>query len=168
MWIALAILVFIAAQAYLFHWLVRLDRYLANPQWDEPKREVLSVAFSDPTTADSITEVLESFSTQYPKIDIVLLTGQNALDAVYDGRAAVGFLPADPEARKELNRLPIKLHTTGVLSSSGLHLVPLADDVEQELIWKRGARTSPAETFVRFLRDYNGADHGKPVGFMVS
>lgn len=153
MWIVLAIIAFVAGQVYLFHCLGKLDRFLEHQQGDEPQRKVLSIAFSDPTAADSITEILESFSIYYPEMDIVLLTGQKVLDAVYEGRASVGFLPVNHHAYTGLNSLPVRLNTAQILSGTGLRITPLEDSTEQEIIWKRSVFSSPAEVFVRYLRD---------------
>ena len=46
MWAVLAVIVFLAGQAYLFHSLGKVDGFLAQ-QEEVPEKEVLSLAFSD-------------------------------------------------------------------------------------------------------------------------
>jgi len=153
MWILLAIITFIVGQIYLFRSVSRLDRFLERTPNHEANRTVLTIAFSDPSVTDHIAMLLEEFSLYYPEIDIVLLTGQEILDAVYDGRACIGFLPANQHSYTGLSSLTIHMHTTHIISSSGLRIDPMDDNAEFEVIWKKSAFSSPSEIFIHYLRD---------------
>ena len=63
MWIVLAAVAFLAGQVYLLRSLKKMDRLLEQqaPEWEE-RKEVLSIAFSDPAAAERIAQLLEGFS----------------------------------------------------------------------------------------------------------
>lgn len=144
MWIALAVIAFIAGQVYLFRCLGSLDHFLEQRSVEEmPEREILSLVFEDPDTAECMSGLLEDFSGRDPDVDMILLTSRDVLNAVYDGRAAVGFLPA------------------GVYRYHGLNRLRLTETCsQQEIVWKSGAISAPAEAFLQYLRDRGAVDSG--------
>lgn len=149
MWIALAVMTFIAGQIYLFRCLKKLDCYLERQSGSEPEKEVLSIAFADPGTAEALTEFLEGFSKNNPEIDMVLHTDRNVLNAVYDGSAAIGFLPAGQDSYPGLRSFTLNRIEGGVPS--------------QDVVWKRSVFSAPADAFVRYLYDC-GAVGGRNLG----
>lgn len=160
MWIVVAAFALIAGQGYLFHCLRQLDQFLERQsKCAENGKKILSIAFTDPTTADHMMELLESFSASYPDVEISLLTSQDVLEAVYAGKAAVGFLPAGPHGYPGLHCLPLSMKTAPVLlDSGGTRIVPMENSSRQEMIWKYNDFSSPANTFVKFLRSWDGFD----------
>lgn len=132
MWAALAIIAFLAGQAYLLHSLYRADRFLAR-QEELPEKEILSIAFAEPDTAERLAPMLADFSCAYPEIEMVLHTDPAVPEAVQEGRAAVGFLPLERSAGHGLGGL--------VLREAG-----------QRVIWKTGVPAACAEAFVQYLR----------------
>lgn len=161
MWVVLAVIAFGAGQVYLFRCLRNIDRLLEQQSAEElPEKEILSIAFSDPAAADHMTELLEGFSRYYPELEIVLRTGPDVTDAVYDGRAAVGFLPAGQPTPYGLKRQ--------ILNRSAADAGARQEDVPaQEILWKPGAVSSPAGAFVRYLRDSGAFDGGNGESFVV-
>lgn len=133
MWIILAVIVFLAAQAYLFRSLGKVDRFLSR-QEEPGGKEILSVAFSKPDMAEEMANVLADFSRANPEIELVLHTDPGVEDALMEGRAALGFLPLKQEVEFGL--------TGAVLKGMG-----------QKVVWKSGALSAGAEAFVEYLRE---------------
>ena len=135
---------FMGGQVYLFRCLGSLDHFLEQRSVEEmPEREILSIVFADPDTAERMSGLLEGFSGMDPDVDMILLTSQDVLNAVYDGRAAVGFLPA------------------GVYRYHGLNRLRLTETCSrQEIVWKSGAVSAPAEAFLQYLRERGAVDSG--------
>ena len=72
MWAVLAVILFLAGQAYLFHSLGKVDGYLAM-QEDLPEKKVLSLAFSDPGTAERMAQLLSGFSRENPEVEMAVI-----------------------------------------------------------------------------------------------
>ncbi len=140
MWIFLAVLAFIAGQVYLFYLLNRLDQFLERQAAPPPERETLTIAFADPSTADSVVGLLERFSLCYPDIEIRLCSCQNVPEAVNAGKAAVGFFQGGRFEYPELEYFPVTVQTAPVmLASRGLEVVPMETESNQEMVWKKTA-----------------------------
>lgn len=146
MWIALAVLTFLAGQVYLFRCLGKLDTFLERqPGEEEAEKEVLSIALEDPALADPLAELLEGFSGCYPDVDIMLVTRPNVAEAVYEGSASVGLLPADSRGFQGLNCLALRY---GKLP-------------RQEIIWKKGTYCAAADAFAEYLCAHGVSDGRK-------
>ena len=145
MWIVLAAVAFLAGQVYLLRSLKKMDRLLEQqaPEREE-RKEVLSIAFSDPAAAERIAQLLEGFSVRYPDLEIVLRSGPDAEDAVWDGTAEVALLPAGRNLPRGLSRLA--LHTDAMPG--------------QEIVWKRVAPVSPGDCFVEYLWEQGAVGSG--------
>lgn len=154
MWIFLAVLAFIAGQVYLFHLLNRLDRFLDRQTETPPEAETLTIAFADSSAANSIADLLERFSLCYPDIGIRLCSCPDVLAAVYDGKAAVGFLHAERFEYPGLKYFPMTVrHAPVVLAGCGLEVMPLEEESRQEMVWKKSGAPSCVNTFVRYIRN---------------
>ena len=145
MWIVLAAVAFLAGQVYLLRSLKKMDRLLEQqaPEREE-RKEVLSIAFSDPAAAERIAQLLEGFSLRYPDLEIVLRSGPDAADAVWDGTAEAALLPAGGSLPRGLSRLA--LHTDAMPG--------------QEIVWKRVAPVSPGDCFVEYLWEQGAVGSG--------
>ncbi|MDO5544680.1 MAG: hypothetical protein Q4F81_02445 [Eubacteriales bacterium] len=139
MWAILALIAFLAGQVYLFRSLGKVDSLLARQEEPEEK-EVLSLAFADPAAAEQMARLLAEFSRENPDVEMVLHTDPAVQEAVYEGRAAVGFLPGNGRS----------LHG---LSSCAVELAGLA---AQQVIWKTGLQSDCAAAFLRYLRQSGG------------
>ena len=139
MWAILAVIAFLAAQAYLLYCLKKTDSFFSNREEQEEK-EILSLSFADPAMAERMTRLLADFSRENPEIEMVLHTDSAVPDAVREGRSALGFLA-------ERDGLP------GDLSGCTLKLTGLSD---QRVVWKTGARPDCASAFMRYLRQSGG------------
>lgn len=156
MWIFLAVLTFVAGQVYVVYLLNRLDRFLERQTNPPPERETLTIAFADPSAADSIAGLLERFSVCYPNIGIRLCSCQDVLEAVYAGKAAVGFVQAGHFEYPGLYDLPMTVKTAPVmLASCNLEVMPLEAESQQEMVWKKDGTPSCADIFVRYMRNYD-------------
>lgn len=139
MWVILALITFVAGQLLLLRNLGKADSFLARQQ-ESPEKEVLSLAFSNPDTAEQLGRLLEAFSRENPELDIVLHTDPSAADAVYEGRAAVGFLTENAD----------------MLYGLDSRVIDLAGLTAQRIVWKAGPRSDCTETFLRYLRQTGG------------
>ena len=139
MWAVLAMIAFLAAQVYLFQSLKRVDSFLARQEEPEEK-EILSLAFADPATAERMARLLADFSRENPEVEMVLHTDPAVPEAVYEGRAAVGILAENAAV----------LHG---LSSCAIDLAGLS---VQQIVWKTGLQSDCAAAFLRYLRQGGG------------
>ena len=146
MWIALAVLAFLAGQVYLFRCLGKMDSFLERqPGEENADKEVLSIALEDPALADPLGEQLEGFSVCYPDVDIMLVTCADVAGAVYEGSATVGFLPADRRGFPGLN--------CRTLCCENLP--------RQEIIWKKATYCAAAYAFAEYLCAHGVSDGRK-------
>ena len=139
MWAVLAVIVFLAGQAYLFHSLGKVDGFLAQ-QEEVPEKEILSLAFSDPGTAERMAQLLAGFSRENPEVEMVRHTATAVPEAVYEGRAAVGFLSGTFCPRHGLNSFVLELEN-----------LP-----EQQVIWKTGMQADSTDAFLQYLGHSSG------------
>ena len=139
MWAVLAVIVFLAAQIYLFRSLKTVDGFFARREAPEEK-EILSLAFADPATAEQMARLLEAFSRENPEVEMVLHTVPAVPEAVCGGQAAVGFL------------------SDGEVSDYGLSscYVDFSGLPAQRIVWKTGPQSSCAAAFLRYLRRNGG------------
>ena len=135
MWAVLAVIVFLAAQVYLLLSLKKADGFLAQQQENE-EREVLSLVFADPAMAEDMAHVLAAFSHEHPEIEMVLHTDPAVPEAVWEGRAVVGFL-------SEYGGPAYGLSSCALL---------LEGQKPQQVVWKTGVQSNCAATFLRYLR----------------
>ena len=139
MWAVLAIIVFLAAQVYLLLSLKKADGFLAGQQ-EKDEREILSLVFAEPAMAEGMADLLAAFSRENPEIEMVLHTDPAVPEAVWEGRAAIGFPSEDGE--------PVY-----GLSSCAL---ALAGQASRQVVWKTGVQPKGAATFLRYLRQSGG------------
>lgn len=139
MWAVLAIIVFLAAQAYLLRSLKKADGFLAQ-QREKDEREILSLVFADPSMAEGMAHVLSAFSHEYPEIEMVLHTDPAVSEAVWEGRAAVGFLSEDGEPDHGLSSCALLL----------------AGQTSRQVVWKTEVQSDSAAAFLRYLRQSGG------------
>ena len=139
MWAVLAVIVFLAAQVCLFRSLKKADGFFAC-QGEREEKEILSLVFADPAMAEGVADLLAAFSRENPEIEMVLHTDPAVPEAVWEGRAAVGFLSEnDGDARG--------------LSSCSL---VLAGQASRQVVWKTGVQSNSASAFLRYLRQSGG------------
>ena len=139
MWAVLAVIVFLAAQVYLLRRLKEADGFLAGQQ-EKDDREILSLVFAEPAMAEGMADLLSAFSRENPEIEMVLHTDPAVPEAVWEGRAAVGFLSEDGESVYGLSRCALLL----------------AGQASRQVVWKTGVQSNSASAFLRYLRQSGG------------
>ena len=139
MWAVLAIIVFLAAQVYLMWNLKKADGFLAE-QHEKDEREILSLVFADPAMAEGMVNLLAAFSRENPEVEMVLHTDPAVPEAIWEGRAAVGF-PAENDGAAH------------GLSSCALLL---EGQTSRQVVWKTGVQSKGAAAFLRYLRQSGG------------
>ena len=139
MWAVLAVIVFLAAQVYLLRRLKEADGFLAGQQ-EKDDREILSLVFADPAMAEGMANLLAEFSRENPETEMVLHTDPAVPEAVWEGRAAVGFLAENDGAAHGLSSCALAL----------------AGQASRQVVWKTGAQSDSAAAFLRCLRQSGG------------
>ena len=139
MWVVLAVIAFALGQVYLFRSLKKMDEILAKQEEPEEK-EMLSLAFSDPSAAEQTARLLAEFSRENPEVEMVLHTDPEVPEAVREGRAAVGFLTETLPARHGLSSFVLNC----------------GDLPPQQIIWRTGTRSDCADAFLQYLRQSGG------------
>lgn len=139
MWAVLAIIVFLAAQVYLLLSLKKADGFLAGQQ-EKDDREILSLVFAEPAMAEGMAHLLAAFSRENPEIEMVLHTDPAVSEAVFEGRAAVGFLSENDDVPQGLSS----------------RVLALDEQTALRVVWKTGAQSDSAAAFLRCLRQSGG------------
>ena len=139
MWAVLAVIVFLAAQVYLMWSLKKADGILAEQQ-EKDDREILSLVFADPAMAEGMANLLAAFSRENPEIEMVLHTDPAVPEAVFEGRAAVWFLPENDDVPQGLSS----------------RVLALDEQTALRVVWKTGAQSDSAAAFLRCLRQSGG------------
>ena len=143
MWAILVVIVFLAGQVYLFRSLKKVDGFLARQEEPEEK-EILSLVFADPGTAEGMARLLAEFSRENPEVEMVLHTDPAVPEAVREGRAAIGFLTESADGFQGLNSRPVSL--------AGL--------TAQQIVWKTGPHAPCTDVFLRYVAQYCGHSEG--------
>lgn len=139
MWAVLAIIVFLAAQVYLLLSLKKADGFLAGQQ-EKDDREILSLVFAEPAMAEGMAHLLAEFSHEDPETEMVLHTDPAVTEAVFEGRAAVGFLSENDDVPQGLSS----------------RVLALDEQTALRVVWKTGAQSDSAVAFLRCLRQSGG------------
>lgn len=139
MWAVLAVIVFLAAQVYLLLSLKKADGFLAGQQ-EKDDREILSLVFAEPAMAEGMADLLAAFSRENPEIEMVLHTDPAVSEAVFEGRAAVGFLSENDDVPQGLSS----------------RVLALDEQTALRVVWKTGAQSDSAAAFLRCLRQSGG------------
>lgn len=139
MWAVLAVIVFLAAQVCLFRSLKKADGFLAGQQ-EKDDREILSLVFTEPAMAEGMADLLAAFSRENPETEMVLHTDPAVSETVFEGRAAVGFLPENDDVPQGLSSRVLALDERTAL----------------RVVWKTGAQSDSAAAFLRCLRQSGG------------
>ena len=139
MWAVLAVIVFLAAQVYLLLSLKKADGFLAGQQ-EKDDREILSLVFAEPAMAEGMADLLAAFSRENPETEMVLHTDPAVSETVFEGRAAVGFLPENDDVPQGLSSRVLALDERTAL----------------RVVWKTGAQSDSAAAFLRCLRQSGG------------
>ena len=143
MWAILVVIVFLAGQVYLFRRLKKVAGFVARQEEPEEK-EILSLVFADPGTAEGMARLLAEFSRENPEVEMVLHTDPAVPEAVREGRAAVGFLPE-------------RAGSPGDLRGCSFELAGLA---AQRIVWKTGPHAPCTDVFLRYVAQYCGNSEG--------
>ena len=152
MWVVLAVIAFALGQVYLFRSLKKMDEILAKQEEPEEK-EMLSLAFSDPSAAEQTARLLAEFSRENPEVEMVLHTDPEVPEAVREGRAAVGFLTETLPARHGLSSFVVKSINARVDIDFVLNC---GDLPPQQIIWRTGTQSDCTNTFLQYLRQSGG------------
>ena len=139
MWAVLAVIVFLAAQVYLLRRLKEADGFLAGQQ-EKDDREILSLVFAEPAMAEGMADLLAAFSRENPEIEMVLHTDPAVPEAVWEGRAAIGFPSEDGEPDHGLSSCTLVL----------------AGQASRQVVWKTGVQSKGAAAFLCYLRQSGG------------
>lgn len=139
MWAVLAVIVFLAAQVCLFRSLKKADGFFAC-QGEREEKEILSLVFADPAMAEGMAHLLAEFSHEDPETEMVLHTDPAVPEAVFEGRAAVGFLSENDDVPQGLSSRVLALDERTAL----------------RVVWKTGAQSDSAAAFLRCLRQSGG------------
>ena len=139
MWVVLAVIAFALGQVYLFRSLKKMDEILAKQEEPEEK-EMLSLAFSDPSAAEQTARLLAEFSRENPEVEMVLHTDPEVPEAVREGRAAVGFLTETLPARHGLSSFVLNC----------------GDLPPQQIIRRTRTQADCTNTFLQYLRQSGG------------
>lgn len=160
------LLVAAVAAMFLFGWFLmkRLDCFLeknrqAQKRLLESGKDTLRIGFSNPSIADSISDVLERYSKRCSGISVYLFHGteQELIKQLLEYKLNVIFLPkdADVPADPHYNVREVMLSYTPVMMKyGGLPIEPIAEGrITQKVLWSEETKTAFIDCFVECLRD---------------
>lgn len=149
---------------FIFGWfpMKKLDAFLdENCKVQKGKLEkggnVFRIGFTNPLVADSISDVLDQYSRQYPEFSVCLLHGdaEDLLKKVALHKLDIIFLPeqADIPSDKEYSRKKVILASTPVIMKyGGLPIEPIADgNIYQNIVWME--QNKIVEGFMKYVED---------------
>lgn len=159
---------------FLFGWFLmkRVDVFLeenrrAQEKQSEKDGKVLRIGFSNPLVADSISDILERYSGQYPGYSVRLYHGdaEDLLKRAALHKLDVIFLPeqVDIPSDKDYNRRKVRLASVPVVMKyGGLPIDPIVDgSIFQNIVWM-GYPKAPAVEY--FLKSCNFDDRRESDG----
>lgn len=151
---------------FIFVWflLKKLDVCLDKNRKQQEKQlatgeNVLRIGFVNPLVADSISDVLEQYSTQYPGCFIYLFYGdaEDLLKKLAYHKLDIIFLPeqVDIPADKDYNRKKVGLTSTPVIMKyGGLPIEPIADEnILQNIVWMEKNAATGVECFIKYMEN---------------
>lgn len=156
------LLLLLVLSMFIFCWLFirKLDAFLDENRKEQERqlekgRNAIRIGFANPLAADSISDVLEQYSRQYPEFSIFLFHGdvEDLLKKVVLHKLDIVFLPeqVDIPFDKEYNRKKVVLTSTPVIMKyGGLPIEPIANgNISQNIVWMEKNQAPAVEYFIK-------------------
>lgn len=165
------LLLIAVAATFLFGFFImkKLDRFLESSHRAEvsllPSEESsLRIGFSDPLIADSITDILDSFTVSRQDISVYFFSGtvDELLRELSGHKLDVAFLPesvAVPEGT-HYNICEVSLAYIPVVTKySSLEIEPITEEhLLQKAVWEESEKAFIVSDFIRCLKNKSGTD----------
>ncbi|MDO4322210.1 MAG: hypothetical protein Q4C61_06750 [Lachnospiraceae bacterium] len=161
------------AAMFVFGWFLmkRLDCFLeknrqAQTLLPESGKDTLRIGFSNPSAADSITDVLEQCKKQYSDISVYLFHGseQELIKRFSANKLDVIFLPKAIDVPVDVHccaREVLLSYTPVMMKYGGLPIEPIAEGhIMQKVLWPEETQAAFVHCFIECLKD--GSDAPKP------
>lgn len=155
----------IAICVYGYFVMDRLDRFLAHnshvlaiPQRSGGER--LYIGFSQPLSANGLSELLEQYSLKYPDVSVTLFTGSNEelIKKLSQDELDLIFLPESIEnpSKAHYDSRRILLHCAPLVTSrGGLPIEPISEAAMPQHIFCRRTPKSPSvRRFIECLQTW--------------
>lgn len=160
------LLVAVVAVMFVLGWFLmkRLDCFLekshrAQTLQLETGKNTLRIGFSNPSIADSISDVLERYSKRCSGISVYLFHGteQELIKQLFHNKLNVIFLPKDADVPVDLHynvRKVMLSYTPVMMKYDGLPIEPIAKGhIIQKVLWSEETKTAFVDCFVECLKD---------------
>lgn len=142
----------------------RLDCFLEKSRQTqtlllESGKDTLRIGFSNPSIADSISDVLEQYSKRCSDISIYLFHGteQELIKRLSTNKLNIIFLPKDADIPYDIhyNVIEVMLSYTPVMMKyDGLPIEPIAEGcIMQKVLWSEETKTAFVGCFIECLKD---------------
>lgn len=151
---------------FIFGWVLmkKLDHFLdenrkAQKEQLEKDGNALRIGFANPLIADSISDILEQYTRQYPEHSVCLFHGnvEDLLEKVALNKLDIIFLPeqVDIPSDKDYNRKKVILTFTPVIMKyGGLPIEPIVDEnVLQNIVWIEKNKVPAVDRFIKCVED---------------
>lgn len=163
----------VVAVMFAFGWFLmeRLDCFLEKNRQAQKRqlasgRNTLRIGFSNPSVADSISDVLERYSKRCSGISVYLFYGteQELVKQLSANKLNIIFLPkdADAPADRHYNVREVMLSCMPVMMKyGGPPIEPIAKGrIMQKVLWSEETKTAFVDCFIECWKD--GPDAPKP------
>ena len=160
------LLIIILLTTFVFGWFImkKVDIFMEECRREQTDRFqtdglVLKIGFTNPLTADSISDALEQYSRQYPGISVCLFQGdaEALLKKVSVHKLDIAILPeqADiPSDGKYKSKKVIMTSAPVIMKYGGLPIEPITDgNITQTLIWLEDGAISAAAYLVKCIEN---------------
>lgn len=160
------LLVAVVAAMFVFGWFLmkRLDCFLekncqAQTLLIESSKDTLLIGFSNPSIADSISDVLERYSKRCSGISVYLFHGteQELIKQLFHNKLNVIFLPKDTDVPIDLHYNVKKVmlsYTPVMMKYGGLPIEPIEEGcIMQKVLWSEETKTAFVDCFIECLKD---------------
>lgn len=151
---------------FIFGWVLmkKLDDFLdengeAQKEQLEKDENALRIGFANPLVADSIFDILEQYTGQYPEHSVCLFHGnvEDLLEKTALNKLDIIFLPeqVDIPSDKDYNRKKVMLTLTPVIMKfGGLPIEPIVDEnVMQNMVWIEKNKSPAVAGFIKYVED---------------
>lgn len=151
---------------FVFGWVLmkKLDDFLdenrkARKEQAEKGRNALRIGFANPLAADSISDILEQYTRQYPEHSVCLFYGnvEDLLKKMVLNKLDIIFLPeqVDILPDKDYNRKKVLLEVTPVIMKyGGLPIEPIVDgNVLLNVVWIEKNKVPAVDSFIKYMED---------------
>lgn len=157
------VLICAVAAEFIFGYFImkKVDVFLENNRRQIsalPDASALRIAFEIPAMAESVTDLLESFSKKHPDCELLLFSGSmSEIEKKLEVKELdCGFILSEPQNLDEYESILVSIKPKSFVSNGiGLPIVPLVTkERTAKIVWRKNGNSREMNCFVRQLNQF--------------